>query len=111
MSIMSELNAAKIQIEQYRVKLRKQSEEMEAISAERDGAKQLMLEFQKLDQASYMKFSSGNSPTVRLTECNITVQYGTNVPEVMNVCQDSVILPSARQNMPSYKFLASLGKP
>ncbi|KAK6028312.1 hypothetical protein OSTOST_05643 [Ostertagia ostertagi] len=61
MSVMSELNAAKIQIEQYRVKLRKQSEEMEAISAERDNAAQLMIEFQKLDQESQDEVRKANS--------------------------------------------------
>ncbi|KAK5966364.1 hypothetical protein GCK32_003023 [Trichostrongylus colubriformis] len=60
MSITSELNAAKIQIEQYRVKLRKQSEELEAISAEKENVTHLMVEFQKLDQESQEEIKKAN---------------------------------------------------
>ncbi|KJH49076.1 hypothetical protein DICVIV_04783 [Dictyocaulus viviparus] len=51
-SIASELNAAKVQIDQYRLKLRQKSNELEQIIAERDIAVQLADEFKKLDQVS-----------------------------------------------------------
>nr|CDJ84232.1 hypothetical protein LOC557772 [Haemonchus contortus] len=58
--IMSDLNAAKMQIEQYRIKLRKQTEELEAVSCERDNAEHLMIEFQKLEQDSQEEIRKAN---------------------------------------------------
>ncbi|VDO40974.1 unnamed protein product [Haemonchus placei] len=56
----SDLSAAKMQIDQYRIKLRKQTEELEAVSCERDNAEHLMVEFQKLEQDSQEEIRKAN---------------------------------------------------
>lgn len=48
----SELNAGRIQMEEYRARLRQLTEQLETVTVERDSVTQLADAFQKLDQVS-----------------------------------------------------------
>ncbi|KAJ1365923.1 hypothetical protein KIN20_026402 [Parelaphostrongylus tenuis] len=60
-SVVSELNAAKVQLDQYRLKLRQKTEELEAAVNERDALAQLATEFKKLDQESQGQIVEANT--------------------------------------------------
>uniref|UniRef100_A0A158P6W1 Girdin n=1 Tax=Angiostrongylus cantonensis TaxID=6313 RepID=A0A158P6W1_ANGCA len=69
-NIASELNAAKVQIDQYGLKLQQKTEELEAVVTERDVVAQLATEFKKLDQESQGQIIEANS-TIDQLEGNL----------------------------------------
>ncbi|VDO87073.1 unnamed protein product, partial [Heligmosomoides polygyrus] len=59
--MMSELNAGRIQMEEYRARLRQLTEQLETVTVERDSVTQLADAFQKLDQESQEEVKKANA--------------------------------------------------
>lgn len=73
-NVVSELNAARAQIDQYRLKLRQKTEELEQTMVQRDANAQLAAEFKKLDQESQGQLVEANN-TIDQLERNLTNVY------------------------------------